>query len=664
LRAIDDAGNPSTFTTEIQVTHYDYQAPDAPLDLKAVTNADTQITLSWDWSIADDVVWYRVYINDTGQGSGGPYSALVEVQGISHVAENLTPDTQYYFVVAALDEANNLGPFSNEAGNRTQGLPPAKPSLDALPEYTKNKKLNVTGTAGANLDILLYDNDNQVGSGSSDASGAFKIEIELKEDVNVIKARARNALLQLSPYSDTQTVTLDLEAPKADAGPDAAIKKGGSVTFNASASTDNYGIVNYTWSFEYGVSATQTLYGAVRSFVFDIVGEYEVTLTVTDVVGHTGTDTLTVNVTEVVIPKPKILGTLPIHNSTDAAIDTKVTITFDLAMDTDSIAPELRISPVVTFSTSWGVGDTILTIELAENLSYNTTYTVTVGSGQSAEGGLLEGTPYSFSFTTELEPEKPKPKPSFSITTTISGKDFEPGQSVTITGSSEGFDEGTEVNVTIDGETTKGTVSSDGSWSVTVTLPEDEGDHTMAIEIGDETKTETVTIKKPVEPEEKESEDMGMFYAGIGILILIILLVVALLFLSKRKKKPEEEEEEEEEEEAPGARDQAPDAVEEHEMEEDENLEPRAPSTEDDEGAVEFEEEGEEAVDIDDEAEEEFDEFNEEMTDEEIDDLGMLQMVNCPKCGTGIEIPHSDANKVSLECHECGARGKIPNPYL
>jgi transcription elongation factor Elf1 len=40
------------------------------------------------------------------------------------------------------------------------------------------------------------------------------------------------------------------------------------------------------------------------------------------------------------------------------------------------------------------------------------------------------------------------------------------------------------------------------------------------------------------------------------------------------------------------------------------------------------------------------------------------EFFECPKCGVEIEIPYSEDEDVTLECYECGARGRIENPYL
>jgi PKD repeat protein len=69
--------------------------------------------------------------------------------------------------------------------------------------------------------------------------------------------------------------------------------KGQTVQFVGSGSSDNVGIVNYTWSFTYG-GETVLLYGVEPEFEFDIIGNYTVTLTVADEYGNTATDTMNV----------------------------------------------------------------------------------------------------------------------------------------------------------------------------------------------------------------------------------------------------------------------------------------------------------------------------------------------------------------------------------
>lgn len=96
---------------------------------------------------------------------------------------------------------------------------------------------------------------------------------------------------------DSDTVTIRVNAPPvADAGDAISVDAGDEVTFDGSGSTDDSGAIeNYTWTFEYDGDEIE-LYGVSPSFVFEIVGEYTVVLTVTDAVGLTDTDEVVVTV--------------------------------------------------------------------------------------------------------------------------------------------------------------------------------------------------------------------------------------------------------------------------------------------------------------------------------------------------------------------------------
>jgi PKD repeat protein len=101
--------------------------------------------------------------------------------------------------------------------------------------------------------------------------------------------------------SDTDTVAIRVvegnAAPMADAGADDSVDAGDTYEFDGLASMDDGEIENYTWTFLYD-GATVTLYGAQPTFVFDIAGEYTVTLVVTDDGGATDSDTVTITVEE------------------------------------------------------------------------------------------------------------------------------------------------------------------------------------------------------------------------------------------------------------------------------------------------------------------------------------------------------------------------------
>jgi len=90
--------------------------------------------------------------------------------------------------------------------------------------------------------------------------------------------------------------------PLADAGPDQRLSLGpnGAVkgALDGTGSTDDFGIFNYTWSFDYNGSE-QFLYGEHAEFTFGIPGQYNVTLQVTDALGRQDTDEVNVTVEDV-----------------------------------------------------------------------------------------------------------------------------------------------------------------------------------------------------------------------------------------------------------------------------------------------------------------------------------------------------------------------------
>jgi PKD repeat protein len=94
----------------------------------------------------------------------------------------------------------------------------------------------------------------------------------------------------------------DTESPRADAGPDQTNDEGSTVTFNGSASTDDCGIGNYTWSFS--DKAPVELYGIRPAYIFDDPGVFNVTLTVTDALGRLGADSMIVTVGDETDPVP------------------------------------------------------------------------------------------------------------------------------------------------------------------------------------------------------------------------------------------------------------------------------------------------------------------------------------------------------------------------
>jgi len=90
--------------------------------------------------------------------------------------------------------------------------------------------------------------------------------------------------------------------PTVDAPPTASFSKScnrGTCTFDASASSDDVGIVSYAWSFGDGTSVSPAGSLMKTSHTFTSAGSYMVVLTVTDAAGHQATKSLLVTLKKV-----------------------------------------------------------------------------------------------------------------------------------------------------------------------------------------------------------------------------------------------------------------------------------------------------------------------------------------------------------------------------
>ena len=109
--------------------------------------------------------------------------------------------------------------------------------------------------------------------------------------------------------SGTFTVE-DVRPPIVSATGAGTYEVGTVVTFDASASADNWGIANYTWVFDYD-GAPISLFGAVVTWTFGILGTYDVNVTVTDLAGLRASATLAVIVVHDAPPMPSIDAVTP-----------------------------------------------------------------------------------------------------------------------------------------------------------------------------------------------------------------------------------------------------------------------------------------------------------------------------------------------------------------
>jgi hypothetical protein len=98
----------------------------------------------------------------------------------------------------------------------------------------------------------------------------------------------------LMTINTTPTTSSDNQAPVTMVEPVSDVTVGQTAFFDGSNSTDNVGIVDYTWMFTDGI--TRILHGNVTSYTFQNAGYYDITLTVRDAAGNINKQTFGLNV--------------------------------------------------------------------------------------------------------------------------------------------------------------------------------------------------------------------------------------------------------------------------------------------------------------------------------------------------------------------------------
>ena len=338
--------------------------------------------------------------------------------------------------------------------------------------------------------------DGATPSHTFDLPGVYTVTL------NVTDARDRWGMATMNVTVIEETEVLPTIARTGD---DVEIDQGESVTFDGTASTGNGDIVAYEWTFEYDGS-TVTLEGAEPSFTFDLPGEYNVTLNVTDALGHTGETTFMVTVGEMV---PTIA--LP---GDDLMVGKDDEVSFDGTASTGN-------GDIVAYRWTFGYDGATVTLEGAMpsfKFEIPGTYTVTLNVTDSKDR-TGEST-----FTVTVREVLP--------TVAATGGDMEAkvGRQVAFDGTtSTGNGEIVQYNwtflhdgqtVTLNGAMPVYTFEKPGEYVVTLTVTDSHG----------RTDDDTFTVKVA---KEADGDDGGLsttVITGIGIaIIIVIILLVALL---------------------------------------------------------------------------------------------------------------------------------------
>lgn len=141
---------------------------------------------------------------------------------------------------------------------------------------------------------MRFSNDNTTWSNWEAYAASKAWTLPSEDGIKRVFVQYRDNAGLVSLYSDS--ITLDMTSPTANAGSDQTVYQGTLVTFDASASSDKNGIATYMWSFT--DVTPKTLTGVKPTYMFITQGAYVIALSVTDTAGNFAANTTTITVLE------------------------------------------------------------------------------------------------------------------------------------------------------------------------------------------------------------------------------------------------------------------------------------------------------------------------------------------------------------------------------
>ena len=241
---------------------------------------------SWGTSLITNYTWSFIYDNEEMTLYGGTVSYLFDTTGA------------YIVKLTVKDEENRTD--SDEMSLYVLDIDLPVPDAGSASVINRGEIFLFDGTASQdNAGIANYTWNFTYDSGEIILYGAtahFTFDLPGTYYLTLRVADARGNWAE-----DIIIITVrDSDLPIARAGEDVTVHQGEIIFLNGTGSFV-VGIFNYTWNFTYD-GKEEFLYGPVRGFIFDIPGEYMLTLNLTDERGNWDRDQLTVTVLDITAP--------------------------------------------------------------------------------------------------------------------------------------------------------------------------------------------------------------------------------------------------------------------------------------------------------------------------------------------------------------------------
>ncbi len=258
------------------------------------------------------VVDYDLTVVVDGSGSASPSAGTHSYEEGTEVDVNAIASSGWVFDHWELDSVNvgSTTPYTVQMGadhmltavfTEVPDETPLEPPVASFTFSPSSPKVGdaVTFDASTSSDldgsIVSYDwefGDGSTGIGvnpdySYSSTGTYTVTLTVTDDDGLTDTKTESVTV-----SESDEPEPDVTSPVAVAGNDVNVKVGSTVTFVASASSDDVGIVSYEWHFGDGTTGS----GETLTHIYTAKGAYIVSLIVTDAAGNSDTDILIVTV--------------------------------------------------------------------------------------------------------------------------------------------------------------------------------------------------------------------------------------------------------------------------------------------------------------------------------------------------------------------------------
>jgi len=305
-----------------------------------------------------------------GTATASPYTYSWDTTGAT--------DGSHPLVAKAYDAAANVGTSATVTVTVDNTLPSVSISAPTSGSYLRGIVTISAAASDANgvSQVGFYLDGGLLGTdGTSPYSFSWDTSTAT-EALHSLVAKAMDAASNVGT-SAAVSATVDRTAPIANAGLARLVSPGTTITLDGSKSADANGIANYTWTFTDG--APRTLYTVAPSYMFNNLGNFQITLTAADPAGNTGSATTWVNVTA--DTQPPMARTGPAQAVLQGTL---VSLNGSLSSDDVGIANYTWTFTDVTPQTLWNA---LVTYRFLHLGNFQVTLTVKDYSGKTGTAG-------------------------------------------------------------------------------------------------------------------------------------------------------------------------------------------------------------------------------------------------------------------------------------